>query len=225
MKLLVVEDNRALVEMISAHLREQGFAVDAVQSGTAALAAAGATVHDAVILDLGLPDMDGMEVLRALRARATPTLILTARDGVAHRIAGLDAGADDYILKPFDLAEFDARLRAVLRRVGPRAAPAQRFGDLSLDAASRTACVGAQSVELTAREAALLELLIAQGNGIVVRDTLADRLFGPEEDVSINALEAIVSRLRRKLAGLGSAVRVETLRGIGYRLRSHEALA
>ena len=219
MKLLVVEDNAALSDMIAAHLREQGFTVDAARTGTAALAAAGATMHDAVILDLGLPDIDGMEVLRALRARATPTLILTARDGVAHRIAGLDAGADDYILKPFDLAEFDARLRAVLRRAGPRAAPAQGFGDLTLDAASRIARVGSQETELTAREAALLELLIAQGDGIVVRDTLADRLFGPEEDVSTNALEASVSRLRRKLAGLGSAVRVETLRGIGYRLR------
>jgi len=231
LKLLIVEDNAALSEMICAHLREIGFAADAATAGAQAIATAAATPYDAVILDLGLPDIDGMEVLRVLRQRGIPTLILTARDGIHHRVAGLDAGADDYILKPFDLAEFDARLRAVLRRAGHRTASMVGFGDLTLDRLSRSVNTGVSAggvtggragvepVELTAREAALLELLIQQGDRIVVRDVLADRLFGPGEDMSANALEAIVSRLRRKLAQTASAIQIDTVRGIGYRLR------
>jgi DNA-binding response OmpR family regulator len=220
MRLLLCEDNQSLLDMIAAHLRERGFAVDAVASGGEALALAGATGYDAVVLDLGLPDMDGLDVLRALRARATlPTLIVTARDSVAQRIAGLDAGADDYILKPFDLDEFDARLRAVLRRPGLRGSPGVQFGDVTYDASCRAARVGAQAVELTAREATLFEQLMQHGDRIAVRDALAERLFGAGEDVSGNALEAVISRLRRKLASLGSGVRIEALRGIGYRLR------
>jgi DNA-binding response OmpR family regulator len=223
MKLLVVEDNRALSKMIAAHLRERGFAVDAVRTGGEALAQAAITEYDAVVLDLGLPDMDGMDVLRQMRTRAMlPTLILTARDSIEHRVAGLDAGADDYILKPFELAEFEARLRAVLRRPGLRDAPSASFGDVSFDAACHAARVGARSVELTPREGTLFEALIKHGERIVVRDALADRLFGLEEDVSANALEAIVSRLRRKLASIGSGVKIEAMRGIGYRLRQGE---
>jgi DNA-binding response OmpR family regulator len=219
MKLLVVEDNRALSDMIAAHLRGRGYAVDAARNGAEALACAQNTSYDAMILDLGLPDMDGMDVLRGVRARsAVPTLILTARDGVAHRVAGLDGGADDYILKPFDLDEFDARLRAVLRRPGPRDLAVPRFGDLSFDPVHRTALAGDRTIDLTKREAALFEALVRSGERIVVRDTLADQFFGAEEDVSANALDAIVSRLRRKLAASLSSVRIETLRGIGYRL-------
>ena len=220
MKLLVVEDNAALSDMIGGYLRERGFAVDAVGAGADALAAMEAAAYDAVVLDLGLPDMDGMDVLRAIRARTlVPTLILTARDAVAHRIAGLNEGADESILKPFDLAEFEARLRAVLRRPGVRNAPFPAFADLSFDAACRSARLGDQAVELTRREAVLLEALIRSGDRIVVRDELADRLYGLEDDVSANALEATVSRLRRKIAQLGSVVRIESMRGVGYRLR------
>jgi DNA-binding response OmpR family regulator len=219
MKLLIVEDNPALLDMISTHLRERGFVVDAVRTGGEALERVGAASYDAVVLDLGLPDMDGMDVLRGLRERAmVPTLILTARDGLAHRIAGLDGGADDYILKPFDLAEFEARLRAVLRRPGLRAPPYPSFGDLSFDIACHAARVGERNIELTPREATLFEALIKNGARIVVRDMLADRLFGLADDVSANALDAIVSRLRRKLAMLESRVSIETMRGIGYRL-------
>ena len=218
-RLLLVEDNRALNDMVATHLRERGFAVDAVGNGAAALGAAAATTYDAVILDLGLPDMDGMEVLRRLRAGAMPpTLILTARDNVAHRIAGLNEGADDYVLKPFDLVEFEARLRAVLRRPGAREAPCPTFGDLSFDTTRQVARVADRSVELTRREAALCEELIRHGERIVVRDALNDLLYDPGDDVSSNALEATVSRFRRKLATLDSTVRVETVRGIGYRL-------
>jgi DNA-binding response OmpR family regulator len=220
MKILVVEDNRPLRDMVAAHLRERGFTVDSVPTGAEALVCADAATYDAVILDLGLPDMDGMDVLRELRARAmVPTLILTARDSVAQRIAGLDEGADDYILKPFDLAEFEARLRAVLRRPGLRAPPCPSFGDISFDIACHAARVGDRNIELTPREATLFEALIKSGERIVVRDVLADRLFGLADDVSANALDAIVSRLRRKLAVLESNVTIETMRGIGYRLR------
>jgi two-component system response regulator QseB len=217
LKLLLVEDNPSLIGMLAAHLRHAGFTVDAVCTGADALRAIGP--YDAVILDLGLPDMDGMDILRAIRARdAVPALILTARDSVAHRVAGLDAGADDYILKPFDVTELEARLRAVLRRPGTRHDTCRRFADASFDTQSREAQIGGRALDLTRREAALFEELVLRGGQIVVRDTLADRLYGLDDDVSGNALEATVSRVRRKLAAGGAAVRIETLRGIGYRL-------
>jgi DNA-binding response OmpR family regulator len=221
MKVLLVEDNDSLRGLIAGHLRDRGFVVDPAATGDQALGAASAATYSAMILDLGLPDMDGLDVLRQLRAGPRfdlPTLILTARDSVDQRISGLDAGADDYILKPFDLHELEARLRAVLRRPGPRLHPVHRFRDLSFDPAARLACSGATPIDLTPREASLFEELIRTGNRIVVRDVLAERLYGVDEDVSGNALEATVSRLRRKLAAAGSPVRIEALRGIGYRL-------
>ena len=226
MRVLLVEDHGAMREMIAAHLRERGFAVDPVGCGEDALAAAAAASYDAVILDLGLPDIDGLSVLRQLRRgrRADlPALILTARDSIEARVCGLDAGADDYILKPFDLAELDARLRAVLRRPGTRREPVHAFGDLRFDTATRTGLVrtglvAATELDLTRREASLLEELMRADGRIVVKDTLEDRLYGFDDDVSGNALEATVSRLRRKLAAAGSAVHVEATRGIGYRL-------
>ncbi len=221
MKILLVEDNDKLRSMIAAHLRGHGFVVDPAETGAEALRAARAMSYSAMILDLGLPDMDGLEVLRSVRAEARwdlPTLILTARDRVEDRIAGLDEGADDYILKPFDVLELEARLRAVLRRPGPRLQPVHIFHDLSFDAGSRLATCRDASIDLTPREATLLEQLIRSGTRIVVRDTLVERLYGGDEDVTGNALEATVSRLRRKLAASGSLVRIETLRGIGYRL-------
>ncbi len=226
MKLLIVEDNRALSDMIAAHFRERGFTVDAMLSGADALAAAKSTTYDTVVLDLGLPDTDGLDVLRALRAgedAMVPVLILTARDRLANRIAGLDAGADDYILKPFDIAELDARVRAVLRRPGMRGSNCHVFADLSFETGSRTARVGTQGLELTRRETALLEALIRSGDRIVVRDSLADTLYGFEDDVSANALEATISRLRRKLAAQGAVASIETIRGIGYRLSERRA--
>ena len=221
MRVLLVEDHGAMREMIAAHLRGRGFAVDPVACGEEALAATATAVHDAVILDLGLPDMDGMEVLRRLRGGRRPdltALILTARDGIEARVGGLDAGADDYILKPFDLAELEARLRAVLRRPGIRREPVHAFGDLRFDTASRTGAVADADLDLTRREASLLEELIRAAGRIVVKDALEDRLYGFDDDVSGNALEATVSRLRRKLATARSAVQIEATRGIGYRL-------
>jgi two-component system response regulator QseB len=221
MRVLLVEDHGAMREMIAAHLRGRGFAVDPVACGEEALAATATAVHDAVILDLGLPDMDGMEVLRRLRGGRRPdlpALILTARDGIEARVGGLDAGADDYILKPFDLAELEARLRAVLRRPGIRREPVHVFGDLRFDTASRMGAVAGADLYLTRREASLLEELIRAAGRIVVKDALEDRLYGFDDDVSGNALEASVSRLRRKLATARSAVQIEATRGIGYRV-------
>jgi len=223
-KILLVEDNPSLTEMIAAFLRERGFAVDTANTGTDALIALGTESYDAVILDLGLPDMDGMDILRSLRARDAghgsmlPALILTARDGVIHRVTGLNEGADDYILKPFDLTEFEARLRAVLRRPGAREAPLLQFGDVRFDTGSRTARVHDEPLDLTRRESALFEELVKKAAQIVVRDLLVERLYGLDEDVSANALEATISRVRRKLASHKAGVRIETLRGIGYRL-------
>ena len=224
MKLLVVEDNRELIDMIAGHLAAGGFTVDAARTGAEALEHLSSTQYDAMVLDLGLPDMDGMDVLRSVRTRAMlPTLILTARDGVSHRIAGLDAGADDYILKPFDLAEFEARLRAVLRRPGLRDTSSLSFGDLSIDPSSHTARVGDHAIDLTRQEATFCEALIKNGERATVRDALAELLASPGEDFSANAIEAIVSRLRRKLTAGGAAIRIETVRGIGYRLRAAPA--
>ena len=222
MRILLVEDTKALREMVAIHLKGLGFAVDAVSSGEQALAAAAAAAaaYDAMILDLGLPGIDGMAVLKRLRRAGSgiPALILTARDAIENRIDGLDAGADDYILKPFELTELAARLRAVLRRPGSRRDPKITYGDLSFDTASRLAWVTEDEISLPRREAALLEALLRAGGTIVVKDALEDRLYGFDDEVSGNAIEATVSRVRRKLAAAQSGVRIEAVRGIGYRL-------
>ena len=206
-------------DMVRDHLRTRGYAVDAVASGSEALSAVDGHGYDAVILDLGLPDMDGMDVLRALRQRepgAPPTLILTARGALEDRLGGLDAGADDYVAKPFALPELEARLRAVLRRPGARRPSLLACGDLAFDPASRDATVGGLPLALTRGEAALLEELLVAGGHVVVRDRLEERIYDGGAEVTFNAIEATVSRLRRKLAG--ASARIETIRGIGYRL-------
>lgn len=215
---------RAMRETIAEHLRGCGFAIDPVGSGEDALEAAAVARYDAVILDLGLPDMDGVNVLRELRRACPqlPAIILTARDGIADRVRGLDAGADDYILKPFDLTELDARLRAVLRRSGMRRDIIHAYGDVTFDPASRSATVIDTALELTRREASVLEELIRAGGRIVVKDVLEERIYGFDDEVGANALEASVSRLRRKLGAARSIVRVEAMRGIGYRLQAED---
>jgi two-component system, OmpR family, response regulator QseB len=221
MKILLVEDHRAMRQMIADHLAERGFAVDVVGRGEDALAAVAVASYDAVILDLGLPDLDGMDVLAAIRARTGtdfPALILTARDAVEDRVQGLNAGADDYLVKPFELAELEARLRAVLRRPGVRRNTTHACRDLVFDTVSREAFVGNVPLELARREAALLEELMRAAGRVVAKDVLEDRLYTFDEAASSNALEAAVSRLRKKVAAAGAAVRIETKRGIGYRL-------
>ncbi len=226
MRLLLVEDHQAMREMMMAHLRGAGFVTDAVGRGDEAIAAASTSLYDAVILDLGLPDMDGLAVLRHLRTGAlsdVPVLVLTARDTIGDRVGGLDAGADDYLLKPFDLDEFDARLRSVLRRPGLRRDPMLRLGVLTFDTEAREARIGNAVLDLTRRELSLLEELIRAVGRTVVRDTLEDRLYGLSEVVTGNALEAAVSRLRRRLAQGGAEIAIETIRGIGYRMVSRDA--
>ena len=222
MRVLLVEDHRALRDMMAAHLRGGGFVTDAVARGDEALAAASTSAYDAVVLDLGLPDFDGIAVLRALRAGAAadvPVLVLTARDAIEDRVQGLDAGADDYLLKPFDLNEFDARLRSVLRRPGLRRTPVLELGILTFDTEAREASIRGVLLELSRRELSLLEELVRGVGRTVVRDTLEDRLYGLSDVVSGNALEAAVSRLRRHLARAGGdGLAIETIRGIGYRL-------
>ena len=205
MRILLLEDHPALRAMVGDHLTRRGFAVDAVGRGEDALAALAAVAYDALVLDLGLPDLDGTEILAALRARGAgglPILMLTARGAVPERVAGLDAGADDYLVKPFALEELDARLRG---RAG----------------AGRV--VDGTPLDLPRREAALLEELLRAAGRVVVKDLLEERLYGADEPVTPNALEATASRLRRRLAEAGAGVRVETKRGIGYRLVAEEA--
>lgn len=228
MQVLLVEDHDDLRDMLRAHLLQAGFAVDAVSCGADALVAVETVTYDAVILDLGLPGLDGIEVLRRLRAgpaAGLPILVLTARHSVGDRVQGLDAGADDYLVKPFDMLELDARLRSITRRGERRPEAATgavsgglRFGNLRFDPSSREVLAGDTALMLTRREATLLEELLRAGGRTLVRDVLEDRLYGFAEAFTSNALEATVSRLRRRLAAAGSAVAIETVRGIGYRL-------
>jgi DNA-binding response OmpR family regulator len=220
MRVLLVEDHRDMREMIADHLKERGFAVDAVGRGDHAIAAAAVAAMDAVILDLGLPDMDGMDVLSSLRGShpELPAIILTARDSVDDRLLGLNSGADDYIVKPFNLLELEARLRAVLRRAGSPRGTTHSFAGLTFDTVTREAAAFGKSLELTRREAALLEELIRVPGQVITKDRLEDRLYALEDAGSANALEAAVSRLRRKLAAARVALQIETKWGIGYRL-------
>ena len=221
MRVLLLEDHADLREMIGDYLTRRGFAVDAVECGEEAIAAVSTTTYDAVVLDLGLPDIDGIEVLATVRAWTKgrlPALIVTARDSIDDRVKGLNAGADDYIVKPFDLAELEARLRSVLRRPGARSEITLGIARLLFDVASREAFVGDRALGLSRREAALLEELLRAGGRIVVKDALEDRLYAFDEAVTSNALEAAVSRLRKKLSTARSGVAIETKRGIGYRL-------
>ncbi len=224
-RILLVEDHAALRELTSAHLAARGFVVDEVAGVEAARAALASTRYDALVVDLGLPDGDGAELIarqgRAAKLRGeapAPALILTARDSLEDRLAGLNGGADDYLVKPFRVEELEARLRAVLRRPGARRDRVLTLGDLSLDTVSREARVGASAWPLGRREALLLEALLLANGRLVVRDDLADRLYGCEEAVTPNALEMAVSRLRRALAEAGAAVRIQTQRGVGYRI-------
>ena len=220
MRVLLLEDHRAIREMIGDHLRERGFAVDAFGRADEALAAAAIARFDAVVLDLGLPDKDGLDVLASLRRSAPelPALILTARDSVDQRLLGLNAGADDYIVKPFHLRELEARLRAVLRRPGRRQDAVYHWGGICFDPLSREASVHGSPLTLTRREAALLEELLRAPGQVIAKDILEERLYALEDAGSANALEAAISRLRRKLAAARASLRIETQWGIGYRL-------
>jgi two-component system, OmpR family, response regulator len=217
-RLLLVEDDRGLAAGLGAALRRDGSQVDVADCGREALRLARSASYDACILDLGLPDRDGVDVLREMRATAIgfPVLVLTARDALGDRIRGLDAGADDYLVKPFELGELEARLRALLRRRGADATPWRQFGPLRFDAQALAAFAGDEPIELTHREATVLECLMRRPGRIVAKDAILAAAFPSDSDAAPNAVEVQVSRLRRKLEALGVTVRA--LRGLGYRL-------
>ncbi|MGY0832131.1 response regulator transcription factor [Azospirillum argentinense] len=220
-RLLLVEDHQALSEMVAGHLARVGFVVDSVGSAEDAITALGIMRYDGIVLDLGLPGASGMTVLEHVRQRASqavPVLILTARDSLESRLAGLNAGADDYLVKPFDLRELDARLRAILRRPGPRQTESFALGNLTFDISSWDARVDARSLDLGRKEFALLEELMRSAPRIVIKDQLEDRLYAIHEAVTPNAIEAIVSRLRKKLQAAGARVQIATVRGVGYKM-------
>lgn len=215
MRILLAEDDQIIADGLCRTLRNNGYAIDHAATGNAADAALTTGVYDLVILDIGLPGLSGLEVLRRLRSRnnGVPVLMLTALDGSADRVRGLDLGADDYMGKPFDLAELEARVRALVRR-SAGASPLIRCGSLSYDQVGRVAEIAGQPVELSAREIGLLEILLSRIGRLVSKDQLVDHLCGWGEEVSHNAIEVYVHRLRKKLECGG--VRIVTVRGLGY---------
>ncbi len=219
-RILLVEDNQALAEGLSAILRSSGYAVDAVADGASAEAVAAAETYDLVILDLNLPEMDGLDVLRAMRARANKAavMILTARGTPEERVRGLDLGADDYMIKPFDISEFEARIRVLLRRQAGLRSSIVNYGGITLDLTSRTFSSQGVPLDIPAREVALLELLFLRAGKVVSKDAIIGSLSGFDDDLSANAIEQYVSRLRRRLAPYG--LTVKTARGIGYYLET-----
>ncbi|MBK5915227.1 response regulator transcription factor [Rhodocyclus purpureus] len=215
MRILLAEDDQIISDGLSRSLRQSGYAVDCAFSGVDADTALLTNGYDLVILDIGLGRMSGLEVLRRLRARGatTPVLMLTALDGTSDRVRGLDLGADDYMAKPFELAELEARVRALTRR-SSQTTPVVQIGALTYDQSGRSARLGGVALELSAREVGLLEVLISRAGRLVSKDQLVDKLCGWGEEVSHNAIEVYVHRLRKKLEPGG--VRIATVRGLGY---------
>ncbi|WP_242186770.1 response regulator transcription factor [Sphingomonas sp. CARO-RG-8B-R24-01] len=222
MRLLLVEDDRELAEALAAALARRGMSSDHAATADDALLMLGAARYSAVVLDLGLPDADGLDVLRTLRSRQdpVPVVILTARGDTAARIGGLDHGADDYLAKPFDVEELVARLRAVLRRQGGFAGAELTVGNVRFDSVARELTVEARVVTLSARELELVDLLLKRPGRVVVKALIEDQLFGLSETLGSNAVEVYVHRLRRKLEQAGASVVIETIRGVGYMLRA-----
>ena len=219
MRILLVEDNRTLADWLVRTLQRDRYTIDCVHDGRDADHLLCTQNYELVILDLALPRLDGREVLRRLRKRSaeTPVLILTACDTLDGRVDGLDAGADDFMAKPFEVRELEARIRALTRRAGERRPTDLSCGRLSLDGATRLFSVGDQPLKLTPREHALLEALITQAGRTVSKASLADSIFSMMDDVGVDSIEVYVHRVRRKLAGSGAAI--ITLRGLGYLLR------
>ncbi len=205
-----------LGDAIAEHLTRVGHAVDWVRGGAVADRALRTQDFDLIVLDLGLPRMPGREVLSRLRGRASsaPVLIITAADAISDRVAGLDAGADDYLVKPFALAELEARVRALIRRSHGRDRNVLAYGALTFDTAARSASVGGDVLDLSARELAVLELLLLRSGRVVAKEQFVEHMCGWDQDVTENAIEVYVHRLRRKLEPVG--IHVQTVRGLGY---------
>jgi two-component system OmpR family response regulator len=218
MRILVAEDDPTLAEGIAAYLRPLGHAVEVARNGADADAMLTRERFDLLLVDIGLPRMDGFEVVRRLRARSqsTPTIMITARDTLDDRIHGLDTGADDYLVKPFELAELAARIRAVVRRGQTVGTPRLSLGPLALDIESRRASLNDDPLELTAREWAVLEVLLKRLDKVVPKEHILQAISTWDDDLTLNAIEVYVSRLRVKLEPAN--IRIRTIRGFGYRL-------
>ena len=214
MRILLVEDDPLLGDGLTIGLRQSGFAVDWLKDGHSADLALQSEHFDLLVLDLGLPKMTGMEVLQRARSRGNtlPVLVLTARDATGEKIAGLDAGADDYLVKPIDLDELTARIRALTRRSAGRAAPLLTHGDLALDPAAHSVTLAGQPVELSSREFSLLQMLLESAGRVLTRSQLEQSLYGWRDEPDSNALEVHIHHLRKKLG----SERIRTLRGVGY---------
>jgi len=217
MRILIVEDDELVADALKRGLAASGFTVDRVASGEKAELALTQETFDVAVIDIGLPGIDGLTLVRRLRraGRDTPVLILTARDGLADRVDALDLGADDYLTKPFELAEVAARCRALVRRTRSATSAELRIGTLTLDLAGRTALLDGHALDLTRREWSILESLVLEAGRVVRKEHLLRAIAGWDDELSPNAVEVHVSRLRAKL---GDAVAIRTVRGLGYRL-------
>lgn len=215
-----MEDEARIAEILGLALQRAGFVVDAVSLCADAREALSLTVYDAAILDLGLPDGDGIRLLRELRATGnrTPILVLTARDAVEDRVSGLDTGADDYLIKPFAMTELIARTKALLRRPGGALGTTLKAGNISFDTIGRDVCVGEVSLPLPRREAAILEHLMRRLGRVIPKLVLEERLYGIDDELESNAIPVHVHHLRRKLLEAGSSAEIHTVRGVGYLL-------
>lgn len=219
MRILVVEDNVELAQWLGRTLRREQYTVDCINNGADADFALQSEKYDLIILDLALPKLDGKEVLRRLRARKNPTpvLVLTANNTVQSRVSELDQGADDYMAKPFEIEELEARIRVLLRRSSGQPSPLMTCGDLDYNTNTREFQIAQQPLALTPRERAVLEVLIHQSGSTVTKNALAQSLFSLDEEVSTDAIEIYVHRLRKKIDS--SSAKIITLRGLGYLLR------
>ncbi|MEO6076132.1 MAG: response regulator transcription factor [Dokdonella sp.] len=223
MRVLVAEDDRSIAAALCASLRESGHAVDHASDGALADCAVRENVYDLVVLDLGLPSLDGSEVLARMRRNGNliPVLAVTAREGLQERIRVLDLGADDYLVKPFALSELQARVRALLRRVASQGAPDLRIGRLRLDFPGRRAHVDGRELDLTARDFSLLEAMVLRSPRVISRAQLIDALCSWDEELTDNGLDIAIHRLRKKLLESGTGIR--TIRGIGYLFQEVDA--
>ncbi len=218
MRLLLVEDNRQLTEFLQSSLGEASFEVDVAKTAAAAQERLAERQYDVLVVDLGLPDADGITIIESVRARGdtTPAMILTARDALRDRVEGLNAGADDYLAKPFATEELIARLRALLRRPGSALGQELAAGNLNLDTRTGEVRIGGSPVSFSPREVHLLELLLRRSGRVVPKQEIEAKLYGNEEEIASNSVEVLVHRLRKRLSSLAAQVNVVTLRGIGY---------